>query len=536
MSSSQSLPRWFNATVIKQGVASRNTLFLLVAIKTARLLCLIAGYWLFAAMMHDWVVLSLHPDMSDWFGFAATLALAWLLQGEANRRTLQAKTELLHGLEQHFVQRLVAEQTSLVSTHSNYFWQSVWTRHISALAHWRYDYQVQQYIAVLVPLFALIFILIVNPIVGGSLLITLPIIPLFMIIVGKGAAARQRTHFVALTRLGSLFVDRLTALPLLATFRSHQREQKILSQASDELNDRTMKVVSIAFLSNTVLDFFSTVAVALIAVFIGFSLLGEFSIGPLLTLHTGLWLLLTAPLLFSELKALGQYYHQKAEAEAARDETGQWFEPLTAGQLSQPDGDFTQPETFRVELPDGMLHSTNLHLHPGDRVAVTGPSGSGKTLLLEALAGQRPANYCLPCRVAMLSQHPVLFPATVRENLNYQQHFSSQRLQQVIEAVELKRWIESLPKGLDTPLAEVPAISGGQAQRLSLARLLLSDAPVWLLDEPTAHLPESQHNSLSELIRRLGKDRTVLWVSHKPLPKTWFNREWQVVSREVTER
>ena len=535
MKESQSLPRWFNATVTKQGVASRSTLFLLVAIKTTRLLCLIAGYWLFAAMMHDWVVLAQQPDMSDWLGLAAALLLAWLLQGDAYRRTLQAKSDLLSGLEKRFAERLVAEQTSLVSTHSAYFWQSVWTRHISALVHWRYDYQVQQYVAVLTPFFALLFILVVNPVVGGSLLITLPLIPLFMILVGKGAAALQRKHFVALTRLGSLFVDRLTALGLLASFRTHQIEQKILKQASDDLNERTMKVVGVAFLSNTVLDFFSTIAVALIAVFIGFSLLGEFSLGPELTLHSGLWLLLTAPLLFSELKALGQFYHQKAEAEAARDAAGDWLAPVDAGQLDEPANELIEPQQFSLQLADNLLSSQTLTLLPGDWVAVTGPSGSGKTLLLEALAGHQMGNYRLPCRVAMLTQHPVLLPATLRENLNYQRSFTTARLERALSEVELKAWLDSLPAGLDTPLAEVPAISGGQAQRLALARLLLSDAPVWLLDEPTAHLPEAQHHSLSKLIHTLGQGRTVLWVSHKALPDDWFNRTWQVENRRVQQ-
>ena len=135
----------------------------------------------------------------------------------------------------------------------------------------------------------------------------------------------------------------------------------------------------------------------------------------------------------------------------------------------------------------------------------------------------------------MLTQHPVLLPATLRENLNYQRTFTTARLEQTLSEVELKAWLDSLPAGLDTPLAEVPAISGGQAQRLALARLLLSDAPVWLLDEPTAHLPEAQHHSLSQLIYTLGQGRTVLWVSHKALPDNWFNRTWQVENRRVQQ-
>lgn len=537
MTETPTLATWFRTTVETQGVASRSTLYTLVGLKTCRIVIMIAGFWLFAHMMHSLVVLATAPSMADWIGLSVALLLAWLLQGEAYRRTLEAKTQLLQDLEVRFTRHLAIGQLAMVGQQSPYYWQSLWLHHIPALANWRYDYQVQQYVAVLAPIIALAGLSMVNWLIGLSLLITLPIVPLFMVLVGKGAAAQQRKHFTALTRLGSLFTDRLKALPLLATYRAHDSELALLKQASDDLNDRTMSVVGVAFLSNTVLDFFSTVAVALVAVFIGFTLLSEFAVGPVINLHHGLWLLLTAPLLFSELKALGQYYHQKAEAESAQSSLGQWVEAIPNEALDaalNKAGVFDEPQQFTLRHEQALISATNLVLCPGDKVAVSGPSGSGKTILLQALAGQYQAGYSLPCKVALLTQQPVLLPMSVRANLEYQQAHTTSALWQVLAQVELDDWVRTLPQQLDTPLHETPAISGGQAQRLALARVLLSEAPVWLLDEPTAHLPTEQHAQISELIQRLSEQKTVLWVSHKPLPTAWFTRSWQVKEGEVT--
>ena len=108
-------------------------------------------------------------------------------------------------------------------------------------------------------------------------------------------------------------------------------------------------------------------------------------------------------------------------------------------------------------------------------------------------------------------------------------------LGQVLAEVELNGWVASLPQGLDTPMGEHPPLSGGQAQRLAIARLLLRKAPVWFLDEPTAHLPQAQHDAISELIHRTCGDATVIWASHKPLPDAWFNRSWQVANGVVSQ-
>ncbi len=491
------------------------------------------------------------------------MALCWLFQGAFNALSSTSKTKVLGKLEQQLKYVFLARQHALIRQHSIYYWQTLWLQHIQAFTDWALEYRVQQMIAVIVPLLALSVIFYVNPVIGFGLLLTLPVVPLFMIIVGKGAAVLHRKHFVALERLGSVFTDRLTALPMLASFQAHEKQTELLKQASEHLNTRTMKVVSVAFLSNSVLDFFATLAVALVAVFIGFSLLDELNIGPAITLQQGLWVLLTVPLLLSEMKKLGQVYHQKAQAEAAQDELSSLFTlsfygegEMHSGNEEEPLLDRSQRENepllvasdFNVFEMNASLYTSlsscgsktsvllsaeSLAISKGDRILLSGASGSGKTLLLEALGGQRPASHRFYEPVVWITQHPVITPGTVRENLCLDDSYTDEALSEVLTAVELGPWLALLPYGLDTVMTDYPQLSGGEAQRLSLARALLRDAAIWLLDEPTAHLPDSQHHRLAQLIHRLGENKTLIWASHKALPANWFTHFWTISNGKV---
>ena len=526
----------------------RRSLMSKVAVKCLSLFSLIIGFYYFSNIAQDWVVHKTPALQSDLLGLSVCLGITWLFQGVVNRLSYQAKTAVLAKLEMQLKKTFVLRQHALVRQNSVYYWQTLWLQHLQAFTDWALEYRVQQAIAVAVPLLALIVIFYVNPVIGFGLFITLPVVPLFMIIVGKGAAALHRKHFVALERLGSLFTDRLAALPMLANFQAHQRQTALLKEASEHLNSRTMKVVSVAFLSNSVLDFFATLAVALVAVFIGFSLLGELEIGPAITLQQGLWALLTVPLLLSEMKKLGQVYHQKAQAEAAQEVLAPLFSNMPNAMHTQNQNASNLNETsllldasnFNVfDLQDSvslteeqgkntLLKASALKISKGDKVLLNGKSGAGKTLLLEALSGQRPATHKFEQPVVWITQQPVITPGTVRENLCLNDTYSDDILMTALQDVELEGWLTLLPYGLDTVMTDYPQLSGGEAQRLSLARALLRDESIWLLDEPTAHLPDEQHHRLAQLIKRLGESKTLIWASHKALPTNWFNQFWSV--------
>jgi len=549
-----------------QSLGLRCSLMSQVAVKCLSLFSLIIGFYYFSNIAQDWVVNKTPANRGDIVGLSSCLALCWLFQGAFNALSSRGKVKALDKLEARLKQVFVARQHALIRQHSVYYWQTLWLQHIQAFTDWALEYRVQQMIAVIVPLLALAVIFYVNPVIGLGLLLTLPVVPLFMIIVGKGAAALHRKHFVALERLGSLFTDRLAALPMLASFQAHQKQTDLLKQASENLNARTMKVVSVAFLSNSVLDFFATLAVALVAVFIGFSLLGELTIGPTITLQQGLWVLLTVPLLLSEMKKLGQVYHQKAQAEAAQDELYPLFSiPIQAHAQDKTHSDEKVEgyfESINKRPSESLLTASNvnvfemnaslysslsscesetpvllcadrLNVSKGDKILLSGASGSGKTLLLEALGGQRPASHKFNEPVVWITQHPVVTPGSVRENLCLDDSYTDEALNEVLHAVELGQWLALLPYGLDTLMTDYPLLSGGEAQRLSLARALLRDAGIWLLDEPTAHLPDPQHHRLAQLINRLGDNKTLIWASHKALPANWFTHFWSIKNGKV---
>jgi ATP-binding cassette subfamily C protein CydD len=499
-------------------------------------------FWFFANIMGIFITQG-SPLVNELIPLFIASSLAWVvIKYYLNVRVAKLQQQVESNIQKRVEQTLNSQQNALCRQYSSYFWQHVWISHIPAISQFLTQYQLQKMLSGLIPVFVIIAIIPINYFVALILLITLPIVPLFMILVGKGAAKLHQQHFIALERLGGLFVDRLKALTLLTSFNQHDTETARLDEASKLVNDRTMRVVGVAFLSTSVLDFFSTVAMALIAVFIGFSILGEISLGPELPFTYGLYLLLVAPLLFSELKNLGSFYHQKALAESAaeaiypvvkQENSNNQASANKAGShnLSWQNAPWQNTswkdlhwQNFHIETP--VLQAETLKLKQGEHVFLQGPSGSGKTILLEALMGLRKSSHQLTGKCVLLSQSAVITTASVRSNLMLDRILPDKALLDMLNKVELTHWLHSLPHGLDTLMGEHAPLSGGEAQRLALARILLQQADIVLLDEPTAHLTNEQHTLLAELINRLCLKQTVIWASHKSLPYDWFSQQW----------
>lgn len=517
----------------QQGAAESRPLTLLSILTMLAFALQLVLFWFLAAAAQTLIVDNQKVQMPTLITLAVIMLVVLALGRLRIAWSERLENQLYGQIQATFLACLSRGQFALIRQQSTYFWQQIWLSHIPVISQFNVRYLVQQRFVMAVPLIILCCVFPINWLVGLTLLVSLPIVPLFMILVGKGAAKLHRKHFKALSRMGSLFVDRVKSLELLRIFHAHPAQVEVLSTASDGLNIRTMRVVGVAFLSASVLDFFSTIAVALVAVFVGFNLLGEFTIGGQLNLHNGLFILLAAPLCFSELKKLGGLYHLRAEAIAVAEELTPIFLTATNKQ-SKANSTVIDANTFEhlhwqhFALSTPQITADNIKLAKGDWVYLQGASGSGKTCFLEALMGQRSSSHAIQHAV-LIAQHAVVLPSSIRENLCLGHDYNDEQLLMVLAQVELMDWFEQQTAGLDTLLDEQIPLSGGQQQRLALARVLLSKAPLVLLDEPTAHLTDEQHQRISRIMRQVLVNKTVIWASHKDLPDEWFNQHWHMV-------
>ena len=466
----------------------------------------------------------------------------------------RAADRLSRQLTETISAQLAHRRRALIRTRPLSAWQDFHSRHLPVLERYLLDYQLQRRLVATLPLLALLLVLPLSWLAAAVLLLTMPLIPLFMWLVGRGASALQRRHIVALDRLGGMFGDRIEGRTTIRLHNAAAREVKRFQRASRELNRRLAKVLRVAFLSSSVLDFFSTLSIALVAVFTGFALLGELPLGfwggPPSFTHA-LFILLLTPAFFAELQALGRLYHARSDALGA---AAAW-----AGVIDAPAPTPPRPiDRFeRLTIAGGtvgrleggeLLTVPRLTLARGDRVLLRGPSGAGKSALLEALAGLRPLTGTLSLngtavdnfgalrdRALLLDQSPAFFPGTVGENLalGSEAHPGAAA---ALTAVGLDDWLRQLPLGLETPMGDTPMLSGGQRQRFSLARLRLFEPDLVLLDEPTAHLGDEDRAVLEAQLLESLAGRTLIWASHEPLPAEHFNGHWQLTSGTAERR
>lgn len=376
-------------------------------------------------------------------------------------------------------------------------------------------------------------------IAGMIFLVTAPLLPLFMAIVGGAAAAASKDQLAVLGRLAGRFNDRLQALPLLNAFNAAEREAEGLRAASEDFRVRTMKVLRLAFLSSAILEFFAALAVAAMAIYVGFSLLGEmpFDTGETITLHQGLFVLILAPEFYMPLRRLSAAYHDRADAEAAAGV----LEPAvlvgeSGGQKPINPPFKTPPEIALIGVKsvyeDGRvgLPPVSLVLKSGAISVIWGPSGCGKSTLLKMLmgfaplsAGERRINgevlsEGLAARAGWIGQNPRLFHGNIRDNITlHDPAISEAKVAEAARLAGLATLLSSLPKGLDTPVGERGfGLSGGQIQRVALARALARDMSLILMDEPTAHLDGEAEARFLEALRSIAPGRTLIIASHSP--------------------
>ena len=403
---------------------------------------------------------------------------------------------------------------------------------------------------VVVPLAIAIAVASVNWVVALILLFTGPLVPVFMMLVGWGAEAASRSQLAEMARLGGHFADRIKGLGLLRVYGRGPAELERVGQASEQLRERSMRVLRIAFLSSTTLEFFASVSVAMVALYFGLSYLGLMSLGPgLPSLGIGVFCLLLAPEFYAPLRKLASHYHDRANALAAVSEIERLLGRLPAADVASPATASTPPLTAPGQVAGGaLLQADGLRLRPlgaaaavvedfslslqaGERVALVGPSGSGKSTVLEALAGWLPLqagnlHYSTGLRLVYASQRPYLFHGSIADNLRLGDPAASlARLEQAALAGQVMRFAQNLPQGLDTLVGERGlGLSGGEARRVGLARALLMEADVLLLDEPTAFLDAATEADLLQALNVHARGRSVVVATHSPAVIAWADR------------
>ncbi|WP_019021366.1 thiol reductant ABC exporter subunit CydD [Thioalkalivibrio sp. ALE23] len=384
---------------------------------------------------------------------------------------------------------------------------------------------------ILTPLVLLLTVAWLDWLAAGLLLLSAPLIPAFMALVGMGAEQIHRRQQDEENRLAGHFLDRLRSLDFLRRARATQAAREAVVAASDEHRRLTMRVLRVAFLSSAIMEFFSAVAIGLLAIYIGFGLFGAIDYGPAgsLTLFTGLFILVLAPEYFLPLRQFAQSYHDRAAALAAAESLAPLLQPA-GGPATAPPGAPDSPRTavhlagVQVQYPDTAqpaLHDIDLQIGRGEHLAVTGPSGSGKSTLLALLAGfLRPASGEIRMaddlqRFVWIGQDAHLFHGSLRDNLQLAsaEPVSDAAMHDALARAGLPVDDPQLPDGLDTAIGEGnTGISGGQAQRIAMARGILAGHPLWLLDEPTSALDEATEAALLDTLFALAAEHDITLV------------------------
>ncbi|ENH4361459.1 cysteine/glutathione ABC transporter permease/ATP-binding protein CydD [Vibrio fluvialis] len=544
--------RSLNIWLKQQSKLAKRWLMLAVGLGVLSSVFLLAQAALLASILHQLIIehVDKHELIPYFVGLAVTIAIRAGCSWARELAGFRAGQQIRIYIRQLIFDKLRALGPAYIKGKPAGAWATLTLEQVENMHDFFARYLPQMSLSVLIPFVILIVVFPVNWAAGLIFLITAPLVPLFMALVGIKAADAGRKNFKALQRLSGHFYDRLQSMTTIRLFDRTSAETEQMKGASEVFRKRTMDVLRIAFLSSAVLEFFTSISIAITAVYFGFSFIGELNFGGYgasVTLFAGIFVLVLAPEFYQPLRDLGTFYHAKQQAVGAAESIVEFLN-IDVSQVQS--GSQTLPEMQGVEIvardlevfsPEGkrLVGPLTFTLNSQQTTALVGPSGAGKTSLINAILGFMPYRGSLSIngielseldhahwrkQISWVGQNPLLVHGTIRDNVTLgKSNIADAQVQAVLDSSFAAEFVSK--NGLDYPISDRSGgLSVGQAQRLALARAMLQNGQFWLLDEPTASLDARSEQLVMQGLNQQITHKTALLVTHQLLPLKSVNQ------------